>query len=783
MTPLLVLLALPFRGAVSTNWSENWEDGMVTGNGRMGALVYGKPEAPVLILTHNRLYTAEHDPAKAHPADTARFVPEIRRLIETKGYEAALDYSFRMSKENGLAPDEATDFHPGFFLRANLKGAEGGTGYQRSENFETGEVTTAWHGTAGDFQTRTFVSRKDNVAVYTIQGPAPFDADLTMDLGASKIVTSAADQGKDWMGLRVQYPAGNGGYDAVVRFTSQGGSATADHGHLQIRGARKVTFLMRIERFRPPAVGGLNGLASELSSLKPDYDKLLAPHAKLHGALFRRTSLDLGGAAGLSTTTDELLAQARREKKLSPALVEKLYDACRYLTICSSGELPPNLQGIWAGNWSPPWHGDFSTDANLELAVDGMMAANLPELMKGYFDLIEAGVPSWREGARRIAGCRGILYPARMQDQGTYFQQNKEWQWFNQVPIAGWLGHYFYDYWRYTGDRAFLRDHAIPYLKECALFYEDWFVPGADGKLRAIPSMSFESAIAENATIDLAVAREVLTNLIEGCETLGVEREGVARWRALLAKLPPYLINDASTTGGPPPPFHGLEGNSPAKPDGTLKEFAVPNMPEFPGHRHLSHLYPLFVSYEFDPERTPALWQAAEKAFEVKHRSVKSTETHYRMQAALCAARLGRGDDAWEYLTEMATGNALHTSLVPSHYDNLNVFNVDAIGAITAVLQNCLVFSLPGRLDLLPALPSAMPTGEIRGILARGGIRIDRLKWSPGKVEADLFVNARQTIVVGFPPKASGAKLKVNGKPSESRVDLQKGQTKLVLNY
>nr|WP_037913985.1 discoidin domain-containing protein [Actinacidiphila yeochonensis] len=462
----------------------------------------------------------------------------------------------------------------------------------------------------------------------------------------------------------------------------------------------------------------------------------------------------------------------------------------------ASGDLPPNLQGIWNGSWSPPWHSDYSADANLQLAVDSIVSGNMPELMEGFFSLIESGVPSWREGAAKLAGCRGILYPARMQDQGTYFQQNHDWQWFNQVSIAGWLGHYFYDYYRYTGDLDFLRHRAIPYLKDCALFYEDWWTADADGTLRSTPSFSYESAFADNATIDFAVAKEVLTNLVEGCRLLGVEKESVPRWEKLLTRFPAYMVNTADTTGGTPPPNWLMDGGVPAVADGTLKEFIGANMLEFPPHRHLSPLYPLFVSNELSPEQTPQIWTAAEKAYEKKIRSVTESESHYRMQASLCAARLGRGDDIWNFLTLMAANNVFHTSLVPSHYDDLNVFNIDASGGIPAVLHNALAFSAPGRLDLLPALPGALATGSISGILARGRITIASLAWDypGGTVTARLESAIRQSVELSVPPGLDGTVLTVGGRRQRIgalgtagrqgvRVTLPKGATAVEITF
>jgi hypothetical protein len=731
--------------------------------------MYGLPESPILLVNHNRLYTSQHDPAQIGPANTARFVPHIRQLIREQGYDAALDFSFKMSQENGLSPGESINYHPGLFLNCTLDGADQPLNYYRSENFQTGEVTTTWTGTSGSFSTQFFVSRADNVVVLKIIGPGKGQLGCTLGITGtvSPLVTSQPVSGPSWIGFRNLYSPGNGGYDGVVNAAVRGGSCSVVDGQVIIKNADELIALIRIDRYRPPASIDFQSLVGSVTKLQADYSRLLSRHAKIHGEIFNRVRLDLGGGADRALTTDVLLARAKSDQKLSPALMEKIYDACRYVILCASGDLPPNLQGIWNGSWNPPFQSDYSADANLQLAIDSQCSGNMPELMLGLFNLVEAGVPSWREGATKLAGCRGILYPARMQDRGVYFQQNHDWQWFNQVSIAGWLGHYFYDYYLYTGDMEFLKSRAIPYLKDCALFYEDWYLTGPDGLLHSTPSFSYECAFSDNATIDFAVAHETLTNLVQGCELLGIEADGVVRWKALLAKIPPYMVNSPATTGGPVPNYRGMDGNgTPAVADGTLKEFIEPNMVEYPSHRHLSSLYPLFVSYELSPEQTPDLWEAAKLQYERKIASVRESESHYRMQASLSAVRLGRGDDAWNFFTLMAANEVFYASLVPSHYDNHNTFNVDASGGIPSVFNNLMIFSQPGQLDILPALPTTLRKGEISGILARGQIRIDRLDWDwdIGKVSAELTSAKAQTVAVGLPPRISRASLYHNGK-------------------
>jgi hypothetical protein len=758
-------LPYPERGVVSTSWTTDWESGFVTGNGNLGAVVYGTPEAPTILVNHHSLYTSQYDPAQRTIADTARFLPQVRQMITTDGYSAMLDYDWQQLQANGLAPTEYIVYHPAFFLNLAIQGADNATGYARSENFQTGEVETVWTGTAGAFRLTVFGSRADEVIVARLRGPAgALNATLSIPPVGSNLITSALAAGPDWIGFHNLYAPGNGGYDGVVRFQVTGGSASVQNGSIVLAGADEALLLIRVDRFRPPQAGGVAAMAADLHRLPEGYPALLNRHVPIHGGIFNRVRLDLGGGAGRTLTTDVLVAQAIQDKKMSPALMEKVYDASRYVILSASGDLPPNLQGIWNGSWNPPFNSDYSTDANLELAIDSSCSANMPELLNGFFDLVEMGVPSWQEGALKLAGCRGILFPARMQDQGTYFQQSHDWQWFNQLSITGWFAHYFYDYYRYTGDRDFLENRAIPYLKQCALFYQDWFIKDPDGTLRSTPDFSPECANADNATITIATAREVLTNLIEGCDLLGIEQDSVPGWRSLLAALPPYVINTPQTTGGPVPPNWQMEGGQVPMADGALTEFAEPNMYEYPDHRHLSSLYPLFVSYELDPDTTPAYWQAAGVAYQKKIATYQGTESHYRMQASLSGARLGRGNDVWSFLTAMAANEVFHLSLVPSHYDDLDVFNVDASGGIPSVVNNCLVFGLPGRLDLLPALPDALPKGSVHGILARGQVTVDELTWDlPGGTVTAQLTSAKQQIALAVPPGADSSVITVNG--------------------
>jgi alpha-L-fucosidase 2 len=766
---------VPAHGAVSNRPAERWEWGFLSGNGRMGAVWWGAPADETLTISHCRLFlplgTNEMVP------DLGAELPEVRRIVREQGYRDAVRHMMEKARPQGYQGLMFTDpFHPGFEvkLKGPAVGPEGFRDYSRTEDFQTGEVIHRWRDARGGFERRMFVSRPDNVVVLCLRpaavGGAPAAAEVSFELsvppippadvrafsqnrgvprntpeGAANALIQAeivtTSQGITVHNTYREKGRGNAGYDAVLRVLAPGGRAESDGARLTIRDAREVLVIMRLEPFKQGDTPPLEAIKSALAALPGDYDALLAPHARTHGELFGRVQLDLGGGADRALTTDDLLARARIDGTMSPALVEKIYDGSRYVILCAAGDRPPNLQGIWSGTWEPAWSGDYTTNTNTQLAVAHLLSSGTPELLQGLFNLLDEFRDDWRTNAKHLYGARGIMAPTRESSHGLMFHWSDRFDGQFWTCGAGWFAHWYWDYWLYTGDREFLAKKAVPWLKEVALFYEDFLFTDERGKYRFSPSNSAENGSGDNSTQDIMVAREVLTNLIAGCQELAIDADRIPKWQDLLAKLPPYVI----------------------APNGELQEWAVPGVPNKNNHRHMSHLHALFQSYEADPAATPELWAASEKAYEarlqtwfrnpenVADQKNNETSSHGRMHLGLSAARLGRGADIWELITRMAGYGAIYPSMATAHYEMGSVFNMDANGGIPEVLNNALVFSLPGRLDLLPALPPALARGELRGLRARGQITVSRLAWSPEAIEVELVSAKDQTVAVRLP--------------------------------
>jgi len=462
-----------------------------------------------------------------------------------------------------------------------------------------------------------------------------------------------------------------------------------------------------------------------VEQLTPDYPALLERHHKVQSEMLNRVTVDFGGASQYGMSTEELLTDQRSRPDYSPALLERIFEMGRHWFILTSGKYPSIADEI---------------NATLNLQTAGAVQGDLREGMEAYFNWMESLAPDCRTNAKNIFGFRGAVYPL-FPDKGVganfyYTGSSGIGIWPYWISSGGWCLRPFWDHYLVTGDEGFLRHRVLPAYKNLAQFYEDFLtVTDKNGNYMFVPSISPENVPRNtdasgpsliNATMDIGVCREVLTNLIQATEMLDADADSVPKWKAMLAKMPPYLLDL----------------------DGTLKEWAWPTLEEHYNHRHVSHLYGVWPGDEIDPDRTPQLARAAEianrrRTFDTLATAVagETLPANARCHRAMVGARLKDNVMVEVQLRQLIEQGYVSSALRCSR-EPYGGPVPDAQGGIPAIIMEMLVYSRPGVIEVLPALPRDLVKGSTKGILARTFARIENLAWNMEARTVELAVTS-----------------------------------------
>lgn len=762
LTAIQTIKAQHSNGMFSDKAAIRWQDALVSGNGEMGILVFGDPGVEKVIFNHEMLYEPIGT-ENIEPPDIAKYLPETRRLIAEEKYADATEYSLQMAKKEGYPGILWTDpYHPAFAMKINQKGKGKVRDYKRSLDFTNGQIKVEWQNGSGKWERNAFVSRADQVVVQEIRSrnKKKINATITLDFQNSNKKRISAKGGElnvkapeihaeeSTITYRSSYTLDDRGYEAVTKVINRGGEVIVVGNSLQISQADYILLFTKIEPLEDFNNSSIEEIKNALNALPVDYDVLLKKHAKIHGDLFGRISVNLSEGNSPQRSSETMIAEQKKmEDEIDLELLETMFNMGRYAFISSSGNNPPNLMGIWNGEWRPAWSGDFTLDANINLQISAANLGNLPEGIQSYTRLLERVAPDWEVNAKNLFGARGYLSGTRTSGRRnlhTHFSTNFPGHFWTSG--AEWLLYPSFEYFLTSGDTAFL-ERIYPMMKKTALFFEDFLTEvDENGKYIFTPSYSpenhpldQESGTTVNASMDIASTKELLTNLIYSARILGIDSTEIPKWQGMIAKLPPYLINE----------------------DGALKEWAHASLQDNYDHRHVSHLYPVWPGLEINPDEDLEIYNAALKAADLRGRGNGSA--HGLSHMALIGTRLKQADLVYGNLQFMMSKHYLYTSLFTSHNPG-RIYNADMLCSLPSVMMEMLIFSKPGEIELLPALSEKIESGSITGIKCRTFATVDQLEWdySKGRCKAEISSLNNQTIKITY---RKGIKsMKVNGK-------------------
>ena len=432
LLPFMLLAAVTIHGQQSFNpttilWYESpakeWEEALPVGNGRLGAMVFGKTGQERIQINEETLWSG--GPYSTVVEGGSAYLKEIQQLIfEGKPLEAhklfgrhLMGYPVEQQKYQSTA-DLILSF-----------GDEEATAYRRWLDLETGIVHVEYLAGETRYKREVFSSAPDQAIIVRISSDRKGAIDLRAELrgvrnsahsnyatdyfrmdsrGSNSLVLTG--KSADYMGVE-----GKLRYRAQLEAQCEGGTIAAEGTELVISGADAVTFVIvaasNFVNYKDVS-GDPDGRVEEyLSAIQgKGYEDLKSASVADHNSLFKRVSLELPRTASSSLPTDERM-KALAEAP-DPALAALAYNFGRYILISSSrpGTQPANLQGIWNEDMNPSWDSKYTTNINTEMNYWPVESGNLAECAGPLITMVKELTDQGSQVAREHYGAGGWVF-------------------------------------------------------------------------------------------------------------------------------------------------------------------------------------------------------------------------------------------------------------------------------------------------------------------------------------------------------------------------------------
>jgi len=769
-----------------------WEEALPVGNGRLGAMVFGRTGEERIQLNEETYWSG--GPYSTAVKGGHKHLQEIQRLIfEGEPIKAhklfgryIMGYPVEQQKYQSIA-----NLHLFFEKEDEVED------YKRWLDLETGISYVAYTAKDVTYKREILSSAPDQVILIRLSADRPGRISLRAQLrGCRNQAHSnyATDyfrmdgRGKDGLvvtGKSADYLGVEGKirYRAQLKAIPEGGTIEVDDIDLVIKNADAVMLCFvaatNFVNYKDVSADQNARVENYLNGIKgKSFGTMRDAALKDYQSYFDRVSLELDTTENSFLPTDKRIASyvkgavshESRSHRLSdgsmnpqkfstegsktgsarepsrtagnvitdPSMASLCYNFGRYLLISSSrpGTEAANLQGIWNQDMNPKWDSKYTTNINLEMNYWPVDSANLSDLAEPLITLVRELTDQGSQVAKESYGARGWV-----------FHQNTD-LWRVAAPMDGptwgtfttggaWLTTHLWEHYLYTMDKDYLRD-VYSVIKGSVMFFMDFLVEHPNGQwLVTNPSNSPENppkGPGYRYFYDEVTGSYYFTTI---CAGSSIDMQILTDLFGYYIEAARILSRDEEFAAAVSAARKRLVPPQIGK-DGTLQEWADDWEQMEDKHRHFSHMYGLYPGSVFSARRTPQFVEPIKAV--LKQRGDGGTGFSRGWKMALWA-RLYDGERAYNifkgYLKDQACAQLFAKCFTTPQ--------VDGTFGVCAGLTEMLIQSHEGLIDLLPALPSAWGQGEFKGVCTRGAFELN-MQWKEGKMtRVDILSKAGQT--------------------------------------
>jgi alpha-L-fucosidase 2 len=729
-----------------TKPAKKWTEALPIGNGRLGAMIYGGVEDDQIQFNEETLWTgAPND--YAHKG-AYQYLGQIRQLLFDGKQKEAEDLAMEQFMSVPLTQKAYQAFGD---VNIHFQNQAQFTNYRRELDLTKAIHRVSYQANGVNFTREYLSSNPDQVIAIRLTADQKKALNFSIKMNALHEQKAVKTSGNT-ITLNVQVKDGALHGVATVKLVTDG-TIKSEADQLTVSGAQQAVLYLAANtnyvNYKDVSGNPEQKVAATLAKVeKKKFDQILAAHEADYQKLFGRFNVQFSENERVKLPTNERIAEFSKTPD-DPQLLALYIQYGRYLLISSSrpGCQPANLQGIWCDQLKPAWDSKWTVNINTEMNYWPAEIANLSECQEPLYNMIADCAETGKTVAKEHYNASGwVLHHNTDIWRGTApINHSNHGIW---VSGGAWLSRHLWEHYQFTQDKEFLKNRAYPLMKGAAEFFTQFLIKDPKtGYLISTPSNSPENGgLVAGPTMDHQIIRALFRSCIEASDILETDKEFALKLKDMLPQIAPNKIGQY----------------------GQLQEWMEDKDDPKDTHRHVSHLWAVYPGNEINWKETPDLMKAARQSLIYRGDDGTGWSLSWKINFW---ARFLDGNHAYEMIkllfrpveienTVYTKGGGSYTNLFDAHPP----FQIDGNFGAPAGMIEMLIQSQLGTIDLLPALPDALPNGRISGVCARGGFEL-AFEWKSGKLQQVKVLSK------------AGQKCRLNYAGKSVEIDTQKGKT------